>query len=277
MTQRIVLTLTLLVSLTLTFGMVYAFGTLRLENAWVNSGVSWASWNTRDIDFDVLYPILNPTKSNQWGKKTAIPLSTIHKEYAALPFLTDVSIYRFVSRDTPLVDKEYEPDDLESISWAHINTAGRSSLKLRKVARDALSYMAADFEAKFGVPLTVISSYRSAKYQQRMWDLGKCSDSLCAPPGSSEHQLGLAMDLFDATTEKEYLENFNYRRYISWLQQNAHLYGWHQSYQKGESIDNYEVEPWHWRYLGVDLATKLHNLGWTYTEYVRFQIMLSKR
>jgi hypothetical protein len=30
------------------------------------------------------------------------------------------------------------------------------------------------------------------------------------------------------------------------------------------------VEPWHWRYLWVDMATRLHNLGWTYTEYIKF-------
>ena len=148
------------------------------------------------------------------GTRTILPLPSIHQEYSTLPFLTDASIYRFVSRDRPLSERNYEPDDLESISGAHINTAGRSSLKLRKVARDALWDMAANFEMKFAIPITVISTYRSAKYQQRMWDLGKCSDSLCAPPGSSEHQLGLAMDLFDATTEKQYLENFNYRRYI---------------------------------------------------------------
>ncbi len=138
--------------------------------------------------------------------------------------------------------------------------AGRSGLKLRKEARDSLWILATDFEKRYGTPLTVISTYRSAAYQQRMWDLGKCTDSLCAPPGYSEHQLGLAMDVFDATTERDYEENQNYRRYIAWFKNNAHRYGWTQSYQKGESIDNYEVEPWHWRYIGVDMATKLRNL-----------------
>ena len=65
-----------------------------------------------------------------------------------------------------------------------------------------------------------------------MWDLGKCTDSLCAPPGYSEHQLGLAVDLFDATTATEYYKNARYRKYIAWLTLHAHEYGYTQSYQK---------------------------------------------
>lgn len=103
---------------------------------------------------------------------------------------------------------------------------------LRKDARDSLWELASGFQSKFNIPLTVISGYRSAAYQQRLWDLGRCRDSLCAPPGYSEHQLGLAVDLFDATTEKEFQTNPTLRKYTDWLTSNAHLYGWTQSYQK---------------------------------------------
>lgn len=53
---------------------------------------------------------------------------------------------------------------------------------LREDARDALWSLASAFEKKFGEPLVVVSGYRSAAYQQRLWDLGRCTDSLCAPP-----------------------------------------------------------------------------------------------
>lgn len=104
-----------------------------------------------------------------------------------------------------------------------------------------------------------------------MWDLGRCTDSLCAPPGHSEHQLGLAVDVFDASTKAEYLTNPRYRSYVDWLRGNAHLYGWTESYTRGETLDEYEAEPWHWRYVGVGMATRLKTLGWNFTEYVRFQ------
>lgn len=191
-------------------------------------------------------------------------------------FYDDASTLRFVSRSTPLSGISYAPTDLVSISGSLINQAGRSSL-LRRDARDALWSLATAFESKYGVPLTVISGYRSAAYQQRLWDLGRCRDSLCAPPGYSEHQLGLAVDLFDASSESEFMTNPTYRRYIQWLQANAHLYGWTQSYQKWVEIDEYDIEPWHYRYLGVTLATRLHNLGWTYTEFVRFQEAIQRK
>ena len=191
-------------------------------------------------------------------------------------FYADASILRFVSRTTPLSDKTYAPYDLVSISGSLINQAWRHSL-LRIWARDALWDMAEAFKNEFWVPLTVISGYRSAAYQQRLWDLGRCTDSLCAPPGYSEHQLGLAVDLFDASTEKEFSTNPMLRKYVSWLKDNAYLYGWTQSYQKGIETDEYEVEPWHYRYLGITLATRLHNLGWTYTEFVRFQEDIQRR
>lgn len=191
-------------------------------------------------------------------------------------FYSDSSMLRFVSRSVPLTMKTYTPWDLVSISGSVINQAGRNSV-LRKDARDSLWVMANEFQKKFGVPLTVVSGYRSAAYQKRLWDLGRCTDSLCAPPGYSEHQLGLAVDLFDASTEEDFQSNPTYRRYISWLQTNAHLYGWTQSYQKWIQIDEYEVEPWHYRYIGTTLATRLHNLGWTFTEFVKFQEAIQKR
>lgn len=193
----------------------------------------------------------------------------IKKRFQPQEAYRDNSILRFVSRDVPLSEKWYIPTPLVSISGAYINQAGRSS-QLRKDARDALWELGKAFQGEFGTPLVVISGYRSAAYQQRLWDLGRCTDSLCAPPGYSEHQLGLAVDVFDATTEDDFLANGRYRKYVSWFQSNAHLYGWTQSYQKWETIDGYEVEPWHWRYIWVDMATRLKNLGWTYTEYVRF-------
>ncbi len=146
-------------------------------------------------------------------------------------FYDDSSLLRFVSRTTPLSNVSYAPTDLISISGSLINQAGRSTL-LRREARDALWNMALGFQTEFALPLTVISGYRSAAYQQRLWDLGRCRDSLCAPPGYSEHQLGLAVDIFDASSEREFQTNPTYRKYVKWLQSNAHLYGWTQSYQK---------------------------------------------
>ena len=187
----------------------------------------------------------------------------------------DSAIDTFTSKYIGLSDSSYAPDDLERITLTGVISEAGRSVYLRWEARSALWKLAKAFQKEFGVPLVVISGYRSATYQKRMWDLGKCTDTLCAPPGYSEHQLGLAIDIFDATTEEEYYKNARYRRYITWFQEHAHEYGWHQSYQNGEYIDAYEIEPWHWRYLGIPLATKLKSLDISYTQYIRFERILA--
>ncbi len=191
-------------------------------------------------------------------------------------FYDDTSLLRFVSRYRSLSNLEYIPPNLTSISGSYINEAGRKS-SLRIEAKEALDSLAKAFYEQFGEPLTVVSGYRSAAYQKRLWDLGRCTDSLCAPPGFSEHQLGLAIDVFDATTEKDFESNKRFRKYVSWLKNNAHLYGWTQSYQKWVDIDTYQVEPWHWRFVGVPMATRLKELSWSYTEYVNFQETLQNQ
>jgi D-alanyl-D-alanine carboxypeptidase len=74
----------------------------------------------------------------------------------------------------------------------------------------------------------------------------------------------LAVDLWEASNEEKFLAK--YQTYYDWLVENAHLYGFHQSYQKGKAIDGYAIEPWHRRYLGVDLAKELWENGMTFSE-----------
>lgn len=191
--------------------------------------------------------------------------------YILREFSDDASTLRFVSRDVPLTDEDYKPENLMRIAGDNINEAGRVWY-LRGDAHVALGELAQVFSREFQTPLVVISGYRSAAYQRQLWARENyCTETLCALPGRSEHQLWLAIDVFDATNEHDFIANRNYQRYVAWFQANAHLHGWHQSYQKWVEIDGYMVEPWHWRYVWVDMATRLHNLGWTYTEYVEFQ------
>ncbi len=191
-------------------------------------------------------------------------------------FYDDDSLFRYVWKSRPLRSKSYRPKDLTSISGSHIDESWRVGY-IRLDAKKTLLEMAEAFEANFQTPLVVISGYRSAEYQQRLWDLGRCSGNLCAPPGYSEHQLGLAIDIFETTNESDFIANKKRNSYIMWMQKYAHLYGWHQSYQKWPDIDGYAIEPWHWRYLGKDMATRLKNLGWTFTEFVEFQEAIERR
>lgn len=185
-----------------------------------NTGITLSGTNSEEEKS----PITKYIPPMSYFQKLSRPIQTV-------ALYQDESLLRFVNRYRSLTNPDYAPTNLESISGSYINEAGRKSY-LRSEAKVALDTLARAFYEEFSEPLTVVSGYRSAAYQKRLWDLGRCTDSLCAPPGYSEHQLGLAIDVFDASTEKDFDNNKRYRRYIAWLKENAHLYGWTQSYQK---------------------------------------------
>ena len=120
-----------------------------------------------------------------------------------------------------------------------------------------------------GLNLSLISGFRSYELQNSVYNnyvswYGQASaDTFSARPGHSEHQTGLAFDIGK-------LENsFGETASGKWLAENCHLYGFIIRYPKGkQNITGYKYEPWHVRYLGVDIATKVKNSGLTLEEYL---------
>ena len=113
-----------------------------------------------------------------------------------------------------------------------------------------------------GYVLTVNSGFRSNSHQKSLYNywvgrLGKAqADKESARPGHSEHETGYAVD----TTRVN--EKFKNDPEYKWLQQNCYKYGFILRYPEGKTdITGYIYEPWHYRYVGVDLATKLWNNG----------------
>lgn len=180
---------------------------------------------------------------------------------------TDASITKYVSRVIPLNTIQYTPSDLISIQSKYLTTSSQK-FQLRQEAAENLIDMAKEFHDIFNKKLVIVSAYRSYTYQanlRKKW----CADTLCAPAGHSEHQLGLAVDLFAATTADQFLSKADFRKYYDWLAANAHRYGWHNTYQKWVDIDTYQIEPRHWRYLWRTLATELFEKKMTFGEWVK--------
>ena len=127
-----------------------------------------------------------------------------------------------------------------------------------------------------GVTLVLSSGYREHGYQEKVYNdmvysKGKSyADDYAARPGSSEHETGLALDIL-STGEGAYTNNFDKTEAYRWLQVHSQEYGFILRYPDGkEHITGYKPESWHYRYLGVDLATKVKNEGITYDEYYAF-------
>ncbi len=158
----------------------------------------------------------------------------------------------------------YEAKDLVTLS----KTYSSRGHKIKKAASEPLMKMI-DAARADGLNLLVISGYRTERTQRGLFNNSVKRHGMdhaliySAKPGYSEHQLGLAVDL--NSTE----ESFDQTKEYKWLKANSYKYGFIERYPKGkEFITGYGYEPWHYRYLGVDLATKVYTENVTYEEYL---------
>jgi D-alanyl-D-alanine carboxypeptidase len=145
--------------------------------------------------------------------------------------------------------------------------------QLRPEAANAISALLADAQ-NAGVPMKIISSYRSYDTQVSTYNKwvqidGKAqADRSSARAGHSEHQTGLAVDVGmpDGSCNLEIC--FGSKPQGIWVAQNAHKYGFIVRYESDtEAVTGYQYEPWHLRYLGVDIATAVVNSGQTLDQY----------
>ncbi len=112
---------------------------------------------------------------------------------------------------------------------------------------------------KDGIKIWVVSAYRSFNEQKSLkgaytQTYGSGANTFSADQGYSEHQLGTTIDF---TTEGlgGGLDGFEATPAYTWMLENAPKYGFTLSYPKGNAY--YVFEPWHWRYVGEDLAKDL--------------------
>jgi len=174
------------------------------------------------------------------------------------------SIWVVVNKLRPLDPKNYVPSDLMFPS-VPLRVPGNESMQVRKLTADALQTMFAAAKSQ-GISLMLSSGYRSYTYQVNLYngyvkDEGQATaDSQSARPGYSEHQTGLAVDVESTSRNCEVEQCFANTAEGQWLAANAYRYGFIMRYPKDKvPVTGYEYEPWHFRYVGVSLATELHN------------------
>lgn len=165
------------------------------------------------------------------------------------------------------LSKDYIPNDLTTINTKY---AINNNQKLRKEAATKFEEMA-EAASNNGFKISAGSTYRSYDYQLNLYNRYVKQDGFAeaetysARAGYSEHQLGLAIDILNG--QNDYLSE-NDKEY-NYLINNSYKYGYILRYPRGkEYITGYVFEDWHFRYLGVELATKVYNSGLTYDEYI---------
>ena len=135
---------------------------------------------------------------------------------------------------------------------------------MREVAANALSDMFAAAKED-GIILYAHSGYRSYRTQKTMYsnrlkkNNGK-DDGVVAYPGSSDHQTGLGIDIINkAGIGKKFTTAFAETKEGKWVAENCWNYGFVIRYQKNkEDITQIMFEPWHLRYVGVQVAQYMH-------------------
>ena len=113
-----------------------------------------------------------------------------------------------------------------------------------------------------GIDLTVLSGYRSFDEQGSLKgsytvQYGSGANTFSADQGYSEHQLGTTIDFTTASIGGTLVTSFETTPAFEWLQKYAYRYGFVLSYPKGNAY--YMYEPWHWRFVGENLADDLHD------------------
>ena len=180
---------------------------------------------------------------------------------ANMDYYSDASFQKFLD-DTHPLSQNYEASDIVKINSDF--TSNRSSnFSLRKKAAEMFEGMAWAFSNAFWFKarLTINSAWRSQGFQRKL--ASNCSSWRCAKPWTSEHEAGLALDLWVNGLNIKAWSGKYYQRLVD----NAYKYGFHNSYQKWMEVDGKIVEPWHWRYVWVKLATILHDKNQSFAEY----------
>jgi D-alanyl-D-alanine carboxypeptidase len=170
-----------------------------------------------------------------------------------------------------------DPDDISVLLNKHFSlpqdwlpgelTEIRHGFLLRPEAAEQLEKMRAAMRED-NLNLVIVSTYRTIERQRTLFNnavarrgVQRAERSL-ARPGHSEHNVGLAVDVMHRGVTEGTLTSMRFERsrQFAWLVDNAHEYGFILRYPEGYTeIGGYIFEPWHWRFVGVPIATAMYN------------------
>lgn len=170
--------------------------------------------------------------------------------------------YLIVNKSFPLT-RDWQPPNPQ-----HPITSESCRTCIDKDAYAAFREMQSD-AAAIGLNIWIASGFRDYNLQTRLFNGNvsrhgrEVAEGFSARPGHSEHQSGLAIDLNSIT------EEFARTNEGRWINENAYRYGFIIRYPNGKTDETgFIYEPWHLRYVGVALATRLFNNGdWLSMEY----------
>lgn len=176
----------------------------------------------------------------------------------------------------------YVPKDLVEPNVDFIFPEHSEKRYMRKEAAEALEKLFKAANAD-GLPLAGVSAYRSFETQKYLFnyyvekDGEEAANKYSAKPGQSEHQTGLAIDVSGDDGKCAAADCFAVTQEAKWLKNHAADWGFIIRYPKGkEVITGYQYEPWHIRYVGIDMAKEIAKQGTTLEEYLGKTLPVNK-
>ena len=170
---------------------------------------------------------------------------------------------------------DYKPSDLvvPNVSFSYSGVLEQSYMRAPAAKQMEKMFAAAKKE---GVTLNAVSGFRSGERQKVLYnnyvarDGKAAADQYSARPGHSEHQTGLTFDISAPSVGNGLTAALGDTKEGKWIANNAAKYGFIVRYDRGfQSRTGYTYEPWHIRYVGVDVATQIKNNGQTLEEYMK--------
>ena len=201
-----------------------------------------------------------PTETPRPAPAEAAPPATVDTFDRTAHSLDDpMSIWVVVNKLRPMNPQDFEPEDL-----VFVDVEQTFEAYMRQEASDAIITMFDAAENEADLFLASNSAFRSYEAQENIYD---GDDTLTARPGFSEHQTGLTMDIGASSGECSIEACFGELPEGIWLRDNAYRFGFILRYPADKTaVTGYEYEPWHFRYVGVPLATEMHDRGITTLE-----------
>ena len=178
------------------------------------------------------------------------------------------SIWVVVNKQRQISPLRYQPENLVFPAFPKPKVQNPFGLQLREEAALAAVQMASAMAEAGQGKLILNSGFRTYKNQKGLYNRTRDSrglavaEKLSARPGHSEHQLGLAADFSVKGGSCVIMVCFGNTEAGKWLAANAHTYGFILRYPKGyKPITGFQYEPWHFRFVGAELATEMKTKG----------------
>jgi LAS superfamily LD-carboxypeptidase LdcB len=171
------------------------------------------------------------------------------------------------------LNENYVPYNLVPIENVNYVKRPNETMMIEKTVLEKYKEMEIFLKQK-NINILLFSSFRSYAKQTSLWNNNNQTNNLyLAKPGFSEHQTGLAVDI--GTKESGLTIHFENTKAFQVLKENAHLFGFILRYPKNkESITGYAYEPWHFRYVGTNIATIIYENNITLEEYFYYYFVL---